>query len=676
MRQQTGRRFGLGFLLGLFCVLSASVHAACDPSNNNPPEINFSASQIVGYGDAVAVQLYASKPLCAPLQVGYSVAGTATPISDHDAIAGVVTLTDNKAAQILFHTVAKPASGAPDKTIEINLQSSSEWQAGARATHVVLLSETIRQVRASVLVQQHMDYAFLHQRVQQACATCHDGINAVGRTQTHPATPAVFDCSACHTSTTSFAGSSGFVHPVVTSSCASCHAKDKPVQHFPTPRNTDCSACHSVSAVTLSWTQASFDHATAPEIRCDNCHNGSLVGPASKPVAHIAIVAGEDCSVCHNSAAWIPATPATTTLARALNAPELPNALADMSPRIGRVLARDQGKVALLAQVMNYTHRKYRYVWDTTALGTAHVIGRESAWLILDPSTLTAGLYQLTATIIDIDSPDHTATTQIDLLVLDTLPPLSETNDSDGDGIVDASEGYTDDNNNGIAAFGERGNATDVLPIKPFTAGTNLVRATPGLQLALGTAAFTAQNNTATVSSAALLSSGTITADAANTVVDHTLLDIRVNGSNPINSDAELVMPLTYLGSTLKFLARNGTWTQIDNAQQELLKFAAADAIGNCPNTMSSAYQTTATANSNCVELRIQDNGELDLADDNNGEVRFIVAIAPPATAGSVSQPVTVDTTTDSGGGSVGFGLSVLLAAIGLSRRRRTRTVA
>lgn len=772
MRQHSGHPLWLAAFLGFFCAFSATARAACDATDSTLPEINFNAGQTVGYGDSVAVQVYASKPLCTPLQIGYNIAGTATPIADHDAIDGVVTLADDNSAQIIFHTVAKSASGVPDKTIEFTLQASTEWRAGVRAIHVVVLSETTMTPRVSVLVQQNMDYAFLHPRVQQTCATCHDGSNATGKTPTHPAAPASFECNSCHGSTTSIASSTRFVHPVISSNCASCHAENKSPSHFPAPIGTDCSMCHYITPTTLSWIQATFDHATVTEVRCDSCHSGVFAAAKARPPLHIAVspsvdcklchhstasfaastsldhaglltgcnschlvdlppathipftrefecgachnipppfgwipaslfshtvvttmrcdachittfvgfanvpgpkhvaINGQDCSVCHNNAAWIPTTPTTATLARALNSPALPRALVDVSPRIGRVLSRDQGKVALLAQVTSNTTREYHYSWDASSLGWASVVGKNTAWLTLDPASLTAGSYHITVTVNEVDFPERTSTVNVDLLVVDTLPALSETNDVDGDGIVDAREDYGDEDDNGIAAFAESIIADNILPIHAYTAGANVVHSTPGQKLALGQAAFTAQNNAATVSTATLLSHGTITADAANAITSHSLLDIRVNEIVANNNIAEIVMPLASSGSALLFLTRSGTWAPIDNSTQESIAFTTTDAAGNCPNTRSSAYQTTATANSHCVELRIQDNGELDLATDNNGEVRFIVAIAEPTAPGGGDQPV-VTNNNDSGGGSFGFGLGALLAAFGFHRRRR-----
>ncbi len=67
----------------------------------------------------------------------------------------------------------------------------------------------------------------------------------------------------------------------------------------------------------------------------------------------------------------------------------------------------------------------------------------------VDPSNLSPGLYRIHVTATDPVLADQPSSAEW-WLRIGTAPTLSETDDSDGDGIDDSSEGYQDDDNDGI----------------------------------------------------------------------------------------------------------------------------------------------------------------------------------------------------------------------------------
>ncbi|WP_281926138.1 cytochrome c3 family protein [Methylocystis bryophila] len=134
------------------------------------------------------------------------------------------------------------------------------------------------------------------------------------------------DCAVCHksaaTSFTSWAGA-GFVHTAANTNCVSCHNGTTATglatpPHIPTG-TIQCSGCHSNAPGTLltsfitapGYPQAmgAAGHAVVASMRCDSCHSGAYTnqgltgayGTASFP-GHVA-TNGQDCSVCHKSAA-------------------------------------------------------------------------------------------------------------------------------------------------------------------------------------------------------------------------------------------------------------------------------------------------------------------------------------------------------------------------------------
>lgn len=146
---------------------------------------------------------------------------------------------------------------------------------------------------------------FNHASPLAACATCHNGVNALGKPVTHVPTTAA--CDTCHTtalSTLSWLGAI-YVHsptPVV-GSCGTCHngvtAMGKPATHLLT--TGACDSCHTTALATSSWLGATgaVDHTTlSPPAagRCQTCHNGSTakgLSPGHIPVGALS------CDSCH-----------------------------------------------------------------------------------------------------------------------------------------------------------------------------------------------------------------------------------------------------------------------------------------------------------------------------------------------------------------------------------------
>jgi hypothetical protein len=134
------------------------------------------------------------------------------------------------------------------------------------------------------------------------CTSCHNGVNAKGKTATHISTLA--DCGTCHTSAntsnyTTFLGAT-FTHTAIgMATCASCHngtaALGKPTYHIAT--TAACDTCHT-QANTNNYTTflgATFTHAAIGTATCASCHNGTSA--KGKSATHVATTAA--CDTCH-----------------------------------------------------------------------------------------------------------------------------------------------------------------------------------------------------------------------------------------------------------------------------------------------------------------------------------------------------------------------------------------
>jgi len=148
-----------------------------------------------------------------------------------------------------------------------------------------------------------------HTQVMGTCSTCHNGIIAIGKSNTHLATTA--ECNSCH-NTNAFIPAS-FSHAEFTSDCSrsGCHtgepnaALGQPLGHPDTNAlKIDCSHCHNTSAFTMNNV---FDHRliNSTALLCSACHDGIAPVAVVKIAGHLSTSA--DCGMCHTTVAFKPA---------------------------------------------------------------------------------------------------------------------------------------------------------------------------------------------------------------------------------------------------------------------------------------------------------------------------------------------------------------------------------
>ncbi|HLK34452.1 MAG TPA: hypothetical protein VKT29_15260, partial [Terriglobales bacterium] len=160
------------------------------------------------------------------------------------------------------------------------------------------------------------------------CNTCHNTTSWQNVTFDHSTTGfpltgahATVPCSQCHVNNN---------FNLKTTACSSCHMTDYQKTNNPNHAAagfpTDCSVCHS----TASWANAKFDHSATgfpltgahATLQCQSCHVGGQftnLNPAcvschlkdfqgTNNPNHTAAGFPQQCQVCHNTTAWIPAS--------------------------------------------------------------------------------------------------------------------------------------------------------------------------------------------------------------------------------------------------------------------------------------------------------------------------------------------------------------------------------
>jgi len=144
--------------------------------------------------------------------------------------------------------------------------------------------------------------------VAGSCATCHNGVQATGKPVIHITTAQA--CDQCHTqtNTSNYTTFLGVTNPhkttTVSGACATCHngtqAVGQPANHISTGGKT-CDVCHTVANTGnfTSFLGAVYDHTGVAAGSCATCHNGSYPGVLGKPTTHVVTTA--TCDTCHTA---------------------------------------------------------------------------------------------------------------------------------------------------------------------------------------------------------------------------------------------------------------------------------------------------------------------------------------------------------------------------------------
>ncbi len=135
-----------------------------------------------------------------------------------------------------------------------------------------------------------------HAEVFGDCSNCHNGVDAVGKSEFHVKTSG--ECNDCH-KTTSFLqldANGNYDHTGISSGCVRCHNGTAAIglNHNPdtfTKSNNDCSYCHTTT--TFKGAYPDHNNITA---RCDSCHNGT----DAKGIKTGHPVMSVDCGTCHS----------------------------------------------------------------------------------------------------------------------------------------------------------------------------------------------------------------------------------------------------------------------------------------------------------------------------------------------------------------------------------------
>jgi len=248
----------------------------------------------------------------------------------------------------------------------------------------------------------------------------------------------------------------------------------------------------------------------------------------------------------------------------------------------------------------------------------------ENNAFIIDPSSLTVGTYNVHIQVTD--SGDESTVAEIQFRVATSLPVLSSSNDSDGDGIDDATEGQGDSNNNSIPDYLDSIFAANILPATANNPTRFLVETEPGLTIRLGTTAFSANTKTATVSindidSFSQTGGGIGTTDSFE--YDGGLFDFEIIDLPQHGESVSVVLPQLAqipVNPVYRKLMPNTGWADFTEDEKNTVMTALGDE-GVCPPPGDENYSIGLSPGHWCVQLTLEDGGPNDADYEVNGAV-------------------------------------------------------
>ncbi|RDW95428.1 hypothetical protein J057_24475 [Marinobacter nanhaiticus D15-8W] len=336
-------------------------------------------------------------------------------------------------------------------------------------------------------------------------------------------------------------------------------------------------------------------------------------------------------------------------------------------------LLRDGGPVMVKATVTDSNLAdSHTYSWDTGYL----IDGDSSNMTVtLDPSVMESGqAYPVKLSVSDDGIPSLSSSATVYLQIVEALPTLSATTDSDGDGIADADEGYGDADQDGIPDYlDSQLNACSVVAEEAKDYQRYLMESDPGSCLKLGVYSRFAMNGGSHLVAGhdiGALSVTRLPEDSAATNVGG-VFDFMVEDlARPGDSVRVVVPQRAAIPENAIYRKYNavGGWMDFREDSKNNVKSAAGEP-GFCPTAGSDAYTDGLKAGHWCVQLTIEDGGP----NDDDGEVNgTVVDPGGVAVISGLNNSGTLKTS--GGGGAFGpFTLLVLMAGGVLVRAARQR---
>jgi hypothetical protein len=279
-----------------------------------------------------------------------------------------------------------------------------------------------------------------------------------------------------------------------------------------------------------------------------------------------------------------------------------------------------------------------------------------------DPAVVGAGTYQISVTSEDDAVSSLSGTAVITLTVLDQVLSLSDSIDSDGDGVNDSAEGAGDSDGDNVPDFADSAAEENVLAIFPVGGEPNdgawFMEAQPGISLHLNVYSSASGDFSPLLEEGDIIDANEINnSDTGHEYIggifDFVLSNIPVQGETVF-----VVLPqLNAIPANAIYRKEvNGRWSAFEEDANNILSSALGEQ-GICPPPGSMEYVPGLTEGHFCVQLGLEDGGANDADGEANGSI-----IDPGGVA------VAVPTRVSTGGGAMAWPALLLMSLMVLGR--------
>ena len=300
------------------------------------------------------------------------------------------------------------------------------------------------------------------------------------------------------------------------------------------------------------------------------------------------------------------------------------------------------------------------------------------ATFVFDPAGLTPGFYAVRLTVSDDGAGALFSDVEVLLELVNSAPTLSSSVDSDGDSIMDAVESFDDSDGDGIPDYLDSSAfASNELQILSGENESYLMRAQAGLTLKLGETAFAAGADGAlvTIDDIAAYGGGegqSGTASATDTVINvGGYFDFEVVGLETAGQSVQIVIPqlVALPGNAVyrKYDPTTGWANFVEDTNNSLA--SAVGTPGECPLPGSNLYAAGLNEGNYCVQLTIQDGGDNDM----DGAANYVIQDPGQFAQIISSANDTASVSGNSGGGALGGEVVVLVIIFGVAVAYRKR---
>ncbi len=276
-------------------------------------------------------------------------------------------------------------------------------------------------------------------------------------------------------------------------------------------------------------------------------------------------------------------------------------------------VAKNEGQVLITTTVSdpNLTDT-HSYDWS---LSNALLVDLDNdvTTFTFDPTNLDEGVYEVRADVTDDGVPPESNVARAFINVVASLPGLTAA-DSDGDGIADNIEGFSDADRDGIPDYLDSVMECNVIPEQGLTFNGYLVEGDPGVCIRVGNYSVVGESGGAQITDndINLSPSDDLTpdpdADNVGGIFDFIATEVPDN-SQSVN----IVIPqrLAVPANAIYRKLSNGVWfTFIEDSKNKVASTLGEP--GFCPPPGSAGFQPGLTEGHWCVQITIEDGGPND----------------------------------------------------------------